>query len=361
MAVDCKTQAVALTPDGHPDKPGRLSNLGNAYRKLFDQLGEIQHLHMAIDCMAQSFMLIPDNHPHKPTYLNNLAITYQTLFDRLGELQHIHLAVDCQTQAVVLTPDGHPDKPGRLSNLGNAYRKLFNQLGEIQHLHMAINCMAQSFMLIPDNHPDTPSFLSNLGDAYQELFDQLGELRHLHMALDCRARAVALTPEVDPLGAYCLANLGHSYLSLFSTSHEPEHLARSKLYCQCAALSPAGIPKHRLWGARHWARLSVLDGSDALEAYTHCMLRLPEAVWLGTSLQRRFECLTPRIQAVISEAAVAAILASRYDLAVEWLEQGRCLVWSQMLQLRTPLDSLHASYPELANELHRLSSWLEDT
>ncbi|KAG8795379.1 hypothetical protein FRC12_015205 [Ceratobasidium sp. 428] len=361
VAIDCKMQAVALTPDGHPDKPGCLNNLGNAYQTLFDRLGELQHIHMAIDCKAQAVALTPDGHPYKPGRLNNLGNAYDRLFDRLGEMQHIHMATNYKAQAVALTPNDHPHKPDCLNNLGGAYTALFKQQGELEHALMATSCFTQAVTLTPDSHPAKPSYLDNLGLAYQLLFNRTGELQHIHLAIDCHAQAVALTSEGDPSGAQRLTCLGCSYRLLFTTSHKPEYVAKSKLYSQCAALSPTGIPMDRLIGAIFWARLSKPDGSDALEAYSQCMLRLPEAVWLGTSVRRRFECLTPDIQGVISEAAAVAILASRYDLAVEWLEQGRCLVWSQILQLRTPLDEIHVSHPELANELRRLSSRLENT
>ncbi|KAG8784128.1 hypothetical protein FRC12_018951 [Ceratobasidium sp. 428] len=360
-AVNCLAQAVALTPDGHANKPGSLSNLGGAYNILFDRLGELDHIHVAVSCKAQAVALTPDDHPDKPVYLSNLGNAYQTLFERLGELEHIHAAVNCLAQAVALTPDGHTSKPVYLNNLGAAYQTLFDRLGELEHLHAAVNCLAQAVALTPDGHAKKPGYLNNIGGVYRTLFDRLGELEHIHTTVNCLSQAVALTPEDDPSGAQHSATLGYQYFILFATSHEFEHVAKSKLYSQNAALSPTGYPIQRLRAARFWAQLCLLDGSDALGAYSHCMLRLPEAVWLGTSVRRRFECLTPDVQDLISEAAAVAILANRCDLAVEWLEQGRCLVWGQILQLRTPLEKLRASHPELADELCHLSSQLEDT
>lgn len=48
-----------------------------------------------------------------------------------------------------------------------------------------------------------------------------------------------------------------------------------------------------------------------------------------------------------------------YDAAVEWLEQGRSIVWKQMLQLRTPVDDLSAIDPTLAEELKQVAYDLE--
>ena len=47
-------------------------------------------------------------------------------------------------------------------------------------------------------------------------------------------------------------------------------------------------------------------------------------------------------------------------MALEWLEQGRCLVWSQLNNLRTPLDMLFAHNPEIAHEMLRVSRALEN-
>jgi len=44
---------------------------------------------------------------------------------------------------------------------------------------------------------------------------------------------------------------------------------------------------------------------------------------------------------------------------LEWLEQGRCLVWNQLHQLRTPLDTLRAKHPDLADRLQNISQALE--
>jgi hypothetical protein len=46
-------------------------------------------------------------------------------------------------------------------------------------------------------------------------------------------------------------------------------------------------------------------------------------------------------------------------LALEWLEQGRCLVWNQLNQLRTPIDNLHFKNPSLANRFMQVASALE--
>ena len=68
----------ALTPDGHPDKPAYLNNLGNSFQSRFERLGDIADLDEAITAQQQAVRLTPDGHPDKPAYLNNLGTSFHT-------------------------------------------------------------------------------------------------------------------------------------------------------------------------------------------------------------------------------------------------------------------------------------------
>ena len=54
-----------------------------------------------------------------------------------------------------------------------------------------------------------------------------------------------------------------------------------------------------------------------------------------------------------------ALRFNKADLALEWLEQGRCLVWNQLNQLRTPIDNLRMKDPTLADRFINTTSALE--
>jgi hypothetical protein len=59
------------------------------------------------------------------------------------------------------------------------------------------------------------------------------------------------------------------------------------------------------------------------------------------------------------QAAAAACLLGHVDKALEWLEQGRCLVWTQLNHLRTPIDELAQHNPDLAQCFLDVSKSLE--
>jgi hypothetical protein len=59
------------------------------------------------------------------------------------------------------------------------------------------------------------------------------------------------------------------------------------------------------------------------------------------------------------QAAAAACSLGHIDKALEWLEQGRCLVWTQLNHLRTPIDDLAHHNLDLAHHFLDVSKRLE--
>jgi hypothetical protein len=95
-----------------------------------------------------------------------------------------------------------------------------------------------------------------------------------------------------------------------------------------------------------------------LRAYTTAIELLPELAWLGLSITDRHHHLLEAGQ-VVRDAASAVIAVHDYKKAVEWLDQGRSVIWGQLLHLRTPVDELRKRHPGLANQLVSLSTSLE--
>jgi hypothetical protein len=132
---------------------------------------------------------------------------------------------------------------------------------------------------------------------------------------------------------------------------------------QDAARAKYGVPSDRMKAAYRWACcLLLLESStptSMLEPFGIAISMLPEMSSLGSSLADRHYS----IQAagfVARQAAAAAIRAEESSLAAEWLEQGRSIIWGQLLRLRAPLDDLRKSYPEYAQRLQLNSFNLEN-
>jgi tetratricopeptide (TPR) repeat protein len=216
--------------------------------------------------------------------------------------------------AISLTPNEHPDKPSRLNNLARCLQTRFKQLDDLSDLECAINQLQSAINLTPEGHPNKPSWLANLGYVFATRF------RRLRYAPDAE---VAIN-----------------------------HLFES-------AQSSVGSPTTRLKAAQHWISIASLTNHPSLLNAFECAVHLiPVIAWLGLPIRNRHEHLV-QMSGIARDAAATAISLEEYDKALEWLEQGRSIVWNQILQLRTPVDKLREVNCDLADRLLRVSRALD--
>jgi hypothetical protein len=95
-----------------------------------------------------------------------------------------------------------------------------------------------------------------------------------------------------------------------------------------------------------------------LDAYHRAFELLPNMSWLGLSITNRQHFLKG-VGPLVDEAVSAAIDAGQFETAIEWMDQGRSIIWGQLLQLRNPVDDLKQCHPDLADRFTVLSKKLE--
>ncbi|MFC8661962.1 CHAT domain-containing protein, partial [Streptomyces sp. NPDC057199] len=98
-AVDAGRQAVEITPTDHPDRAGRLSNLGLALRTRFERSGAVADLDAAIDAGHQAVEITPTDHPDHALYLSILGVALRTRFERSGAVADLDAAVQALVTA----------------------------------------------------------------------------------------------------------------------------------------------------------------------------------------------------------------------------------------------------------------------
>ncbi|KAJ7851751.1 CHAT domain-containing protein [Mycena leptocephala] len=309
--------------------------------------------------LEDALQLIPDGHPHKPQWLTNLGNSLLGRFERLGDLSDINKSVLMKEDAIQLIPDGHPDKPSLLNNLGISLFRRFERLGDLSDINKSVLMFEDAVQLTPDDHPDKPGRLNNLGNSLLGHFERLGDLSDINKSIMMLEDAVQLTPDGHPDKSGRLNNLGTSFLGRFERLNDPEDSQQLLLHYTSAACSATGPAHIRFDAAKSWAKHAhIHQPSSILRAYTTAIELLPELAWLGLSITDRHHQLLQAGQ-VVRDAASAAIVEHDYEKAVEWLDQGRSIIWGQLLTLRTPVDDLRNSHPDLATELVSLSTSLE--
>ncbi|KAJ7851911.1 hypothetical protein B0H14DRAFT_3659681 [Mycena olivaceomarginata] len=118
LAVSWSEAAVALTPDGHPEKPSWLNNLANSLLDRFEWLGDLTDI---------------DNALYSEPLLRR--------FERFDDLTDINHAVSKLEGAVGLVPEGDPHKPVTLVNLGTSLLCRFERF----HDHHDFETMLDQF------------------------------------------------------------------------------------------------------------------------------------------------------------------------------------------------------------------------
>jgi tetratricopeptide (TPR) repeat protein len=364
QAVVILTRVVDLTPDGHPDKPSQLTNLGGVLQERSQRLGGMDDLEQAVVILTRAVNLTPDGHPNKPSQLTNLGNVLQKRFRRLGGMDDLEQAVVILTRAVNLTPDGNPHKSVYLNSLGNVLQERFQRLDGMDDLELAVVILTRAVDLTPDGHPDKPTYLNNLGNVLDTRFQRLGGMDDLEQAVGACTRAVDLIPNGHSQRTIYLRHLASQLYHRYQSSYKQHtDLTRAITLSTEAATDNSGNPSIRLKAAVQTTRLLLHEPTEGslsalIQAHQHVLNLIPQVVWLGHNIQTRYQQIAD-LGMLVNRAAAVAIAAGEYSRAVEWLESGRAVVWSQLLNLRTPLDELRERDPKLAFKLEQVSRALE--
>jgi hypothetical protein len=169
----------------------------------------------------------------------------------------------------------------------------------------------------------------------------------------------ATAPEV-PERARHLVGYGAALADRFRTEGDQESRAKAVGAFRESAELPTAPVRVRIDGAVKWAQLSAEGGDwrDAAEGAAVAVGLLPLVGWRGLPRQAQEEYLAP-YSGLASLAADCALSAGLPERAVEFLEQGRSVLWSQLLQTRSDLSILADAAPALAEELNELRAELD--
>ncbi|CAE6464338.1 unnamed protein product [Rhizoctonia solani] len=359
-SIEYYTRALDLTPQDHPDLPDQLASLGSSYHTRFQRIGELDDIEKSIEYKTRALDLTSQDHPDLPDRLASLGLSYYTRFQRIGELDDIEKSIEYYTRALDLTPQDHPSLPSRLASLGSSYYTRFQRIGELADIEKSIEYDTRALDLTPEDHPRLPSRLASLGSSYYTRFQRIGKLNDIEKSIQWYTRALDLTPKDHPVLADRHSQFAYIQFTLFQLTGNHSHLQLSLDSFRKASQTMIGAPRGKFQHALSWATLASKHSSlYPIEAYQTTINLLPQFIWLGATTNQRYEDLL-QVGNLAIEAASVAIHSSEHRLAIEWLEHARCVVWSQSLMLRSPLDQLEASYPDLAIRLQVVAKQLHD-
>ena len=279
-AIRLALVAVAATPDGHPERPGRLDTLGALLFTRFERFRAWEDLLEAILRGEEAVAATLVDHPHRPERLSNQGNYLSARFDRTGALEDLQEAIRLGEEAVAATPVDHPHRPGMLNNLGNRLSTHFDRTGALEDLQAAIRLGEEAVAAAPVDHPEGPGWLSNLGHHLTTRFDRTGALEDLQEAIRLGEEAVAATPVNHPHRPVMLNNLGSHLSARFDWAGALEDLQKAiRLGEEAVATIPVGHPHRPKWLKNLGNHLSTrFNRTGALEDLQEAIRLCAEAV-----------------------------------------------------------------------------------
>jgi CHAT domain-containing protein len=237
-------------------------------------------------------------------------------------MEDLEEAITCHREVITLRPPGDPDRCSSIINICDTLLAGYHSLSTVDDLKQVIVHLSDARNDLPANHPWQTEIKSRL----------------------------ALVNLVDYNASTALEDNQHVVSTAFTLFEE-------------AANHPTATARARFQAALHWRQEArhlkhhsiLLAYSKVLTLLDRCLVAIPT-----TELQQQFlrtNNLVPRYLA--SDAASSAIDAGQLETAVEFLEQGRAILWSKMRGYRHPLKDLHDVDRQLAEHFQILSGQLE--
>jgi hypothetical protein len=386
-AVRMHREDLRLCPVGHPRRDLALNNLSSALLTSFEQQGSFEAITEAIDLSREAVDLCPIGHPVRFLPLSNLAESLKHRFIYQGFSVCLTEAIELYREILHTMPEAHPRRGNIMVNYGDILLLAFQEDGDSCLVSEAIAVLRETLTLLPEGAFLYDMALGNLAGALLASSEQSGDISLLSEAATLHQKALKLRPPGHSRRIESLDGLADLYCRIEPVSWQKAHT----LYCEALRICPQGYPVRAqllsgiarcfldasspffdpVQGISHLSKAyadnlthitrrlrtasndmrkieatyaSVTRDMDktaqsrysalVLELYSQIIGILPFAANFGIDHKARLRAVagTDRIA---RNAASRAVLVGRFSLAIETLEEGRGVFWTQTLHLRT--------------------------
>jgi tetratricopeptide (TPR) repeat protein len=245
-------------------------------------------------------------------------------------------------------------EPDLLNALGTAHYEAVAADIRDGDLDKALTVLRRAHTMEVDDVNLRAAISLNLGNALGGLYDRDKDLSVLDEAIDLGRAAVALAPADSPQAGQMREMLDDALRvrarhmgEEMSVESVVDTVIRGLKEAQLDALSAlpnSGEARRRL-EYRWW----IADGDEGIAVAESLFDTISSVMWL-ISPNDRLERIA-RLQNAASDAAALFLTAGMAEQAVEILEHGRNLQWSQQLRAKEEIAELRDYRPDLADEL----------
>lgn len=359
-AVDAGRRAIALTAADDPAYARRLSHLGRSLRVRFERRGSLVDLDEAIEIGEAAIKATSQGNVDESARLSATAAALLLRFNRVGNDVDLNRSIDLFREAMATRTPDHPEYPRVISGLTVALRSRFERDRRGDDLREAISIGRRAASAVPRNSRHRPVILINLATAL-EMKSRLENRRaDLDEAVGLQRQAVAATEDRHPDQSAFLWFLGGTLQERYEHyGNRADHAEACALW-KTAARHSSAAPGVRIRAASMWGRRAAedLDYPSAIEGFALAVTLLPEIAWHGLDDSERRHQLEQ--WGGLGTSAAACAISDRDALrAIQLLEHGRAVMWTQLLQARGELNALQDRSPGLAIRLTQIRNLLD--
>jgi hypothetical protein len=359
-SIEIVGSVLAALPAHSPWRRLAYETLSENLWKRAEHRGDLDDLDDAIDAMDLTLKVPTSDHRQLAVNLYNKAGMLGLRFGEHGRPEDLDGAIEAARASLAALPTGHYYRPVVSKGLSLLYLERpdatsTDDLSEI---------ISRGREALAATAADDPSWASQqhvVGAGRLLRFGQTGRGRDLRGAIRAIEATVAATPPGDPALGSRAAQLG----LVLSLRYERRGRRRDRDRALDAYRLAAGVTSNgtlsRLENNRAYAAYTLRHGRpvEALEHYRICVQDLlPLVTWRGLG-RRSQENQLKRVAGLAGDAAAAALACDSPRAAVQLLEQGRSVLWAQLLQTRSDRSELHAGHPRLAAEFDEVSAALD--
>ena len=215
------------------------------------------------------------------------------------------------------------------------------------------------------SHPDSPlAFITRfaLPELFYRVFECTNEIEHLNKAISASRDniKVAVSPILQVPRLLNLISFLSTRLFLLRCREDLEELMQ--LFPIAANNEHAGVPCQDPIPCR-WALIARAFGhSSSLTAYDRAMSSMQASLTFAPTLDKQHSRLTSisdPFKGLPLDYGSYQIRTNRLKQAIETLERGRVLLWSEMRGLRTSIDKIRLADSHLADRFSAVNTNLE--
>ncbi|WP_327634548.1 CHAT domain-containing protein [Kribbella sp. NBC_00482] len=336
-----------------------ISALGDTYRELFEQSGDVDHIDQAVE---HTRFAVDRSDPHDPrlhSWQNNLCAALQTRYRMTGIPEDLSDAFEAGLEAI--SSDEKDNKRSHSIHLHNFFgclRVIAQATGDVVDWEQAIAVGMQAIGLLPKNSVMANSHTLDVAASALTKSDVSGDLHDLAVAIDT-ARGVLESTSDDFLQLYALTIIGSALERRGDRGGESSDHDASINARLAAADFDVPVFSIRIESALAAARLAarMKRWQEAVQAFHRAVQLLPALVSIELNQQSR-EYWLRRISGLSSEAAACALQLDDPTIAVGFLERARAFLITEALDVRAAAEHLRVVAPGHAARFESLQTEL---